>query len=112
MGLNGESMQTVLRTGWMEGQAQDGYLDILLQVGLLGLIPVVLLFMRGLGRAANLVRRNLLDASKSLAIVLLPLILLENIGESSLMLPLSLPWFFALIALANLESCRAHSEEV
>jgi exopolysaccharide production protein ExoQ len=112
MGLNGESMQTVLRTGWMEGQAQDGYLDILLQVGLLGLIPVVLLFLRGLGRAATLVRRNLLDASRSLAIVLLPLILLENIGESSLMLPLSLPWFFALIALANLESSRAHSEEV
>ena len=38
-GLKGESMQTVLVTGWMEGQAQDGYLDLLLQLGIIGAVP-------------------------------------------------------------------------
>ena len=46
-GLNGESMQTVLTTGWMEGQAQNGYIDTLLQLGLVGLIPLLTVFFRG-----------------------------------------------------------------
>ena len=109
-GLHGESIQTILTTGWMQGQAQDGYLDILLQVGLLGLVPTVLLFLRGFGQAANLIQGKLLDSSKSLAIVLLPLILIENIGESSIMAPLGLPWFFALIALSILGSPSQRAE--
>ena len=109
-GLHGESMQTILTTGWMQGQAQDGYLDILLQVGFLGLVPTVLLFLRGLGQATNLIQRKLLDSSTSLAIVLLPLILIENIGESSLMAPLGLPWFLALIALSILGSSSQRAE--
>jgi O-antigen ligase len=47
-GLNGESTQTILVTGWMEAQAQSGYLDVLLQIGLLGFCPLIWLFIRAL----------------------------------------------------------------
>ena len=43
-GLKGESMQSVLVTGWMEAQAQNGYLDVLLQLGCFGLIPLACMF--------------------------------------------------------------------
>jgi exopolysaccharide production protein ExoQ len=109
-GLNGESMQTVLTTGWMEGQAQDGYLDILLQLGLLGLAPFLVLFLRGFGQAVTAVQRRLLDPSTLFAMVLLPLILVENIGESSLLLPLGIPWFYALFALLTLSNSGSRAE--
>ena len=102
-GLNGESIQTVLTTGWMEGQAQDGYLDVLLQVGLLGFIPLVILFVRAFVQAAKAVERHLVTSSIFLAIALLPLILVENIGESSLLLPLGIPWFYTLIGFLILD---------
>jgi exopolysaccharide production protein ExoQ len=103
-GLNGESSQAVLTTGWMEGQAQDGYLDILLQLGIVGLIPVVALFIRGLLKAVAAVDRKRLNHAVMLAITLLPLILIENIGESSLLLPLGIPWLYALLAFVILNS--------
>jgi O-antigen ligase len=111
-GLHGESMQTVLVTGWMEGQAQDGYLDMLLQLGLVGLIPLIALFLRGFVQAAKAVERRWLDRATMLAIVLLPLILVENIGESSLLTSLGVPWFYALIALMTLSLPAARMEEV
>jgi exopolysaccharide production protein ExoQ len=111
-GLNGESMQTVLTTGWMEGQAQDGYLDILLQLGIVGLIPLVALLLRGFVQAATAIERKLLDSAAMLAIVLLPVILIQNIGESSLLLPLGVPWLYALIGLVVLAFPRPPAEEL
>jgi exopolysaccharide production protein ExoQ len=101
-GLNGESMQTVLTTGWMEGQAQDGYLDVLLELGFLGLIPIAIAFIRGFGQSIAAVEHRNLSANVQLAIVLIPIILVGNIGESSLLTPLGIPWFYALIALSTL----------
>lgn len=98
MGLSGESMHAVLVTGWMEGQAQDGYLDILLQLGLAGLIPLLLVFVRAGVQAVPLVERRSLDRVSAVSMVLLPLVLVGNIGESTLLLPLGLAWFYALIA--------------
>lgn len=109
-GLNGESMHAVLVTGWMEGQVQDGYLDVLLQLGLLGLIPLVALFLRALWQAYRAMERKQIDRVVLLAIVLIPLVLVENIGDSSLLLPLGIPWFYCLIALLALQH-RSSSEE-
>jgi O-antigen ligase len=109
-GLNGESMQAVLTTGWMEGQAQDGYLDVLLGLGLIGLVPLIWMFVRGFGQAAQALQRRAGGAIVLLAIVLLPLILVENIGESSFLLPLGIPWFYALVALLTLNFSRDLTE--
>jgi O-antigen ligase len=109
-GLSGESMQTVLTTGWMEGQAQDGYLDVLLQLGLIGLLPLCYLFGRGLVQAAGAVIGGRPAQMTLLAMILLPLILIENIGESSFLLPLSIPWFYALIVLIRLDAPQEREE--
>jgi O-antigen ligase len=111
MGLSGESMQTVLTTGWMEGQAQDGYLDILLQLGLVGLIPLCVLFLRGFKDSVAAVEHGIRDTCAPLAIVLLPLILVGNIGESSLLFPLGVPWFYALTAILTLSFSRRPMED-
>lgn len=109
MGLNGESTQTVLTTGWMAGQAQDGYLDVLLQLGLIGLVPLCFLLLRGLLQAARAINRRLAGAQVLMATVLILLILIENIGESSFLLPLGIPWFYTILSLLVLGGARRPS---
>jgi exopolysaccharide production protein ExoQ len=109
-GLNGESMQTVLATGWMEGQAQDGYLDVLLELGVIGLVPLVWMFVGGFAKAAKALERRVAGPTVLLAIVLLPLILVANIGESSFLMPLGVPWFYALLAMLILNFARDQTE--
>lgn len=97
-GLNGESMHAVLVTGWMEGQAQDGYLDVLLGLGVIGLAPLLWMFVRGFTQAVKAIERRRAGPVVLLATVLLPLMLAENVGESSLLMPVGVPWFYALLA--------------
>jgi exopolysaccharide production protein ExoQ len=105
-GLSGESLQTVLTTGWMEGQAQDGYLDVLLQLGLLGLVPLAWAMVRCFKQAVGAIERRTADSLVQMAIILLPVIMVENIGESSFLLPLGIPWFYALISLSTLSASQ------
>ena len=98
-GLNGESMQTILVTGWMEGQAQNGYLDVLLQLGLLGFCPLIWLFIRALikgGPTSAFGGRTQMMKASSLLLVL---VLVENIGESSFLDPYGLLWLYSLVAI-------------
>jgi O-antigen ligase len=111
-GLNGESMQTVLATGWMEGQAQDGYLDVLLELGLIGLLPLAWMFVRGFAQVTKALERNVAGPAVLLAAALLPLILAENIGESSLLTPLGIPWFYALLCFLILAFARNSTEAI
>jgi len=97
-GLHGESSHAVLVTRWMEGQAQNGYLDVLLQLGLLGLVPLIYMFVRGFLQAGKAFERLDVSPAVLLATVFLPMVLMENVGESSFLLPLGIPWFYALIA--------------
>jgi exopolysaccharide production protein ExoQ len=109
-GLNGESMQTVLVTGWMEGQAQDGYLDVLLELGVIGLVPLIWMFVRGFIQGAAALERKVAGSVVLLAIVTLFLVLVENIGESSFLMPLGIPWFYALLAFLVLAFSRDSAE--
>jgi exopolysaccharide production protein ExoQ len=97
-GLNGESMQAILTTGWMEGQAQNGYLDVLLQLGLAGLIPVIVLFLRAGAQGFAALEQKRMDSTTLWAIALMPVILVGNIGESTLVQSLNSSWFYANIA--------------
>ena len=109
-GLNGESQHTVLATGWMEGQAQDGYLEVLLGLGAIGLVPLVWMFVRGFANAAKALERRVSGPAVLLATALLPVILVANIGESSFLMPLGIPWFFALLAILVLNFARTSAE--
>lgn len=96
--LSGDSMQISLFTGWLETQAQDGYLDILLQFGFFGLILVSLVFLRGFRQALAAIEGKWGSRATQMATVLLLVVLVENIGESSLLSAVGLPWFYALTA--------------
>jgi len=98
MGLNGESAHAVLVSGWMEGQAQDGYLDVLLQLGLLGFVPLLWMFVRGLWQAWGTIQGRVTAAQVQFAIVTLLIVLIQNIGETSVLLPLGIPWLYSLLA--------------
>jgi len=111
-GLNGESMNAVLVTGWMEAQAQDGYLDVLLGLGVIGLAPILWMFVRGFVQAAKAIERRKAGPVVLLATVLLPLILAENVGESSILMPLGVPWFYALLAFLILAFSRDLAEAI
>lgn len=108
-GLRGESANTVLVTGWAERQAQDGYLDVMLQLGLLGFVPLICMLGRGLVQASRTLRRRN-TAEVQLATVLLLVLLVENVGESSFLAPLSMLWFFTLLALLILDRSRKNEE--
>jgi O-antigen ligase len=94
----------------MEGQAQDGYLDLLLQLGLLGAVPLVWMFASAFMQAWSAVQTRVAVTHVQLATVLLPLLLVENIGESSFLLPLGIPWFYALLAFLILAQSTKHAE--
>jgi exopolysaccharide production protein ExoQ len=98
-GLNGESMQTILATGWMEGQAQSGYLDVLLQLGLLGFCPLVWLFIRALIKRGPTSASGGRTQMMKVSTVLLVLVLVENIGETSFLDPYGLLWLYSLVAI-------------
>jgi O-antigen ligase len=97
-GLNGESTQTILVTGWMEAQAQSGYLDVLLQLGLLGFCPVIWIFIRALFKGATSTSGGRSQMMKVSTVVLV-LILIENIGETSFLDPYALLWLYSLVAI-------------
>jgi exopolysaccharide production protein ExoQ len=99
MGLNGESAHAVLATGWMEGQAQDGYLDVLLELGLLGFVPLIWMLGRGLVHAWRAICARSSAAPIHFGIVVLLVLLIQNIGETSILLPLAIQWLYVLLAL-------------
>ena len=105
-GLSGESMQSVLVTGWMEAQAQNGYLDVLLQLGLLGLVPLVWMIARGLIHSRRALRERRLTPTICTATVFLIVMMVENITESSFLVSEGLLWFYMLLAVFVLSGMK------
>ena len=44
LGLEGESYRVILAVSWVLAQAQNGFLDVMLEMGMLGLVIVLLVF--------------------------------------------------------------------
>jgi O-antigen ligase len=109
LGLVGESANTILVTGWAQYQAQSGYLDVLLQLGLLGFVPLIWMLVRGLIQASRALHPRSPSAVQ-LATALLVVILVENVGESCLMVPLNLLWLYTLLALLVLDRSKKLEE--
>jgi O-antigen ligase len=110
-GLAGESANTILVTGWAENQAQSGFLDVLLQLGLLGFVPLVLVLGRALTQAARAIN-PLSTAPVQMATVLLLVLIVENVGETGFLVPIHLLWFYTLLTLLILDGSRNREEAV
>jgi O-antigen ligase len=109
LGMVGESANIILVTGWAENQAQNGYLDVMLQLGLLGLLPFVWMLVRGLVQAARALN-PLNTAAVQMATVLLLVVIVENVGESGFLAPINIIWFYTQLALLVLHRSKKLAE--
>jgi exopolysaccharide production protein ExoQ len=106
LGLEGESYHVILAVSWLLAQAQNGYIDVALQMGAVGLSIVLLVFAFAFRDAATCLFRSRSDAQLHavewyLAIVLLTF--LWNLDESFLFEPKHLGSMMFLIACIGLK---------
>ena len=106
LGLEGESYRIILTVSWALAQAQNGFLDVLLEMGAAGLTIVLLVFGFAFRDALTCLFRSRDDAQLRavewyLAIVILTLI--YNLDESFLFTPKHLCWMIFLIACVGLK---------
>ncbi len=106
LGLEGESYRVILAVSWVLAQAQNGFLDIMLEMGMLGLVIVVLVFAFAFRDGVVCVLRarediHLRAVEWYLTIVLLTLI--YNLDESFLFDPKHLGSLIFLLACVGLK---------
>jgi O-antigen ligase len=105
MGLEGESYHVILAVSWMLNQAQSGFLDVTLEMGLAGLTLVLLIFGYAFRDALVCLSRTrdegrLRAVEWYLAVVLLTL--LYNLDESFLFEPKHLGSMLLVLACVGL----------
>jgi O-antigen ligase len=106
LGFEGESYRVILTVSWALAQAQNGFLDIMLEMGAAGLTIVLLVFGFAFRDALACLLRSRDDAQLRavewyLAIVLLTFI--YNLDESFLFTPKQFCWMIFLIACVGLK---------
>jgi exopolysaccharide production protein ExoQ len=106
LGLEGESYRVILAVSWVLAQAQNGFLDVMLEMGLLGLTIVLLVFGFAFRDAIVCLLRSRDDAHLRavewyLTIVVLTLI--YNLDESFLFDPKHLGSMIFLLACVGLK---------
>ncbi|MFP4241613.1 MAG: O-antigen ligase family protein [Chitinispirillaceae bacterium] len=90
---------------WNPSQAHNGYIDVFVDIGLIGLFLVILLVVAGVRSSY----REITNGSEfgKFRLVLILMIVLYNISESSFAKPTSLLWFtFLIMAMNDPESER------
>jgi exopolysaccharide production protein ExoQ len=100
-GLYGASQAVVLTSGWNVFQAQDGFLDVWLSVGLVGVVLVAVMVAQSMKNAVRSFRTNDQTYVRWCIVVIL-CTLLYNIGESTIGV-LSMSWFLFLLAAIGLQ---------
>jgi exopolysaccharide production protein ExoQ len=106
LGLEGESYRVILAVSWVLAQAQNGFLDVMLEMGMLGLVIVVLVFAFAFRDGVVCLLRarediHLRAVEWYLTIVLLTLI--YNLDESFLFDPKHLGSLIFLLACVGLK---------
>jgi exopolysaccharide production protein ExoQ len=109
-GLQGASKNVVLIAGWSLSQAQSGYLDLWLQLGICGIVILVLMT----GQAAIDVFRSFRDTANATFVrwcaVVILCNLVYNIGESDFGY-LRILWFLFVLACIGLRKEASVLEE-
>ena len=98
---NGQVAITTRYIGFHISNAQAGFLDILLQLGLVGLLCSLIFFAKAF---RDLYRAKWPDGEdgQDWTLLILMLILVYELDESLLLHPYSLPWFLTLVAFTML----------
>lgn len=110
-GLYGASQSVVLTSGWALAQAQNGFLDMWLALGAVGVALIAAMVIQAM---RNAMRGFHLEGKGPYArwcIVVILTILLYNIGESSLAL-LHMVWFLFVLACVDLNQLASSTRAI
>ena len=110
-GLNGPSQRVVLISDWGIQQAQNGYLDLWVALGIGGVVIVALMGASAIRASLQTVPSGESGSQRRWCTVVIIAILLYNIGESSFAL-LQMVWFLFLLAYMGLQSPGPQKEVV
>jgi exopolysaccharide production protein ExoQ len=101
-GLQGASMRIILIADWALSQAQNGYLDIWLQVGVGGVIISALLVAQAAWNGFLCFRARSHGDYVRWCLVMIACVLIYNIGESAVGM-IQFVWFIFLLACIGLQ---------
>lgn len=110
-GLYGPSQNVVLVAGWALQQAQDGYLDIWLGLGAVGVALFAFAVLQALKNAAACFHAGEHRSYVAWCIGIVLCSLLYNIGESSIAV-INMNWFVFVLALIGLNQAAAAGKEL
>jgi exopolysaccharide production protein ExoQ len=102
-GLNGPSQRVVLISDWGIQQAQNGYLDVWVALGVGAILIIALMSAFAIGILVETVPSEESRAQMRWCAVIIIATLLYNIGESSLGM-IHMVWFLFLLAFMGLQS--------
>jgi exopolysaccharide production protein ExoQ len=103
LGLRGESANIVLATKWMVPTAHEGFLDLLLQLGAVGLGLFSISLWQGCSAAVWCLRHVGWEAAEWAGGIML-MTILYNLDETSVLLPRELLWVLYCLAFVNLRT--------
>ena len=101
MGMKGESLLVVLKTHWAVPYAHDGFLDVWLQLGFVGLVILVFIYLKAWkdGYSCFWPNRN---SAIDWHLTILLLTLLYNLDEGTFIAPNEIAWFLFVVAALTL----------
>jgi O-antigen ligase len=100
-GLKGGSLNVIAGAGWFVPHAHNGYLDLLLSLGLLGAVVFAIVLVQG----TNIALKTLIEDRSELCYVpigFIPMWLSYNLVESCLLSRTQLPYVFFVCITASL----------
>jgi exopolysaccharide production protein ExoQ len=100
-GLHGESANVALSAGWIVPAAHDGFLDLCLGLGIVGVVLVVCSMFRAVNDARTCFRAGR-SPHTEWCLCILFLTAVTNIAELTLMVPGYLAWIMYVVACAGL----------
>jgi exopolysaccharide production protein ExoQ len=103
LGFNPESWKIALRIHWLQiGYAENGFLELGLQLGAVGLLLVLLAFGRAISQGVRLVSHRYYNPRVGWFSAILFVELITNIIGGAVMTPVTLNWSLTLIAFVGL----------
>jgi exopolysaccharide production protein ExoQ len=106
-GLYGPSQSVTLIAGWGLHQAQNGFIDLMLGIGGVGLLTLFLIVAQSIWRAIQHFYSPEHSAYARWCVLMIACTLLYNIGESTIAFT-SLNWFVFLLAVVGLNQLHAY----
>jgi len=106
-GLEGESLNNILISGWMQSQAQNGFIDLWLQLGIGGLLLFAVTVLTAFRDFVSCFTAGGRHSEWCFTVIVVTL--LYNTSESNMFAPRQIYWLMYILACAGLsQAARNH----